>query len=145
MPLQAQGEHDDEDRHSQRMRAEAFMCQSQRNENSLPAYLLVTSLLLSVYPPLPPLPPLPRPLRYPQTATAKTASQHHRWNCNDQRAAGQGRSLQAARHRNRKGRGFQGGLRGASQGKKAREAAAEMSQLLDNYVPPPSNTVILDS
>ena|SRR5579871_5737314 len=30
-------------------------------------------------------------------------------------------------------------------GKKALAAAAEMSQLLDAYVPPPSNTVILDS
>lgn len=30
-------------------------------------------------------------------------------------------------------------------GKKALQAAAEMSQLLDAYVLPPSNTVILDS
>lgn len=30
-------------------------------------------------------------------------------------------------------------------GKKALQAAAEMSQLLDDYVPLPSNTVILDS
>jgi hypothetical protein len=148
--IQAQGEHDDEHRHAERMRQETL---HYSKRHTSPPISISSSGSASLPPSFQPPNSMPSS-HCPSSSSSSDDDDGGDGEVEDQRPrrSKPRKSLKAIENSQQRRDGLLGGGPKAKElakrrkpGKKALAAAAEMSQLLDAYVPPPSDTVILDS